>query len=143
MRVDLAPFTLVGATTRRGLLTNPLQDRFGIVQRLEFYTPDELARIVTRGAGLLDIGIDPEGALEIAGRSRGTPRIAGRLLRRVRDFATVVGGGRIDLPTAKEALDRLDVDSAGLDDMDRRFLGCMAENYGGGPVGVETWLLPV
>ena len=138
VRVDLAPFTLVGATTRRGLLTNPLQDRFGIVQRLEFYTPDELARIVTRGAGLLDIGVDPEGALEIAGRSRGTPRIAGRLLRRVRDFATVVGGGRIDLPTAKAALDRLDVDSAGLDDMDRRFLGCMAENYGGGPVGVET-----
>ena len=138
VRVDLSPFTLVGATTRRGLLTNPLQDRFGIVQRLEFYSPQDLAKIVTRGAGLLQIGIEPQGALEIAGRSRGTPRIAGRLLRRVRDFATVVGGGRIDVATARAALDRLDVDAAGLDDMDRRFLSCIAENYGGGPVGVET-----
>ena len=138
VRVDLSPFTLVGATTRRGLLTNPLQDRFGIVQRLEFYAPDELAHIVTRGAKLLGVAIQAEGALEIAGRSRGTPRIAGRLLRRVRDFAMVMGGGGIDLATARAALDRLDVDAAGLDDMDRRFLQCMAENYGGGPVGVET-----
>lgn len=138
VRVDLSPFTLVGATTRRGLLTNPLQDRFGIVQRLEFYAPDELAHIVTRGAKLLGVAIQAEGALEIAGRSRGTPRIAGRLLRRVRDFAMVMGEGGIDLATARAALDRLDVDAAGLDDMDRRFLQCMAENYGGGPVGVET-----
>ena len=138
VRVDLSPFTLVGATTRRGLLTNPLQDRFGIVQRLEFYAPDELAHIVTRGAKLLGVAIQAEGALEIAGRSRGTPRIAGRLLRRVRDFAMVMGGGGIDLATARAALDRLDVDAAGLDEMDRRFLQCMAENYGGGPVGVET-----
>ena len=115
VRVDLSPFTLVGATTRRGLLTNPLQDRFGIVQRLEFYAPDELAHIVTRGAKLLGVAIQAEGALEIAGRSRGTPRIAGRLLRRVRDFAMVMGGGGIDLATARAALDRLDVDAAGLE----------------------------
>lgn len=138
VRIDLKPFTLVGATTRSGLLTRPLRDRFGIPVRLEFYSPEELVAIVRRGAGVLGTPITPEGALEIARRSRGTPRVAGRLLRRVRDFATVAKRLPVDAFVADAALARLEVDKRGLDSMDRRYLSTMAENYGGGPVGVET-----
>ncbi len=138
VRIDLPPFTLVAATTRSGLITTPLRDRFGIPLRLVFYEPDELEAIVRRGATVLNIDLAPDGAAEIARRARGTPRIAGRLLRRVRDFSAVAGGGRITRAAADAALQRLEVDALGLDAMDRRFLRCLAENYGGGPVGVET-----
>jgi len=138
VRIDLQPFTLIGATTRSGLISTPLRDRFGIPLRLQFYSPEELVGIVQRGARLLGIDMSEDGALEIAKRSRGTPRVAGRLLRRVRDFATVAGRSMVDALAADAALNRLDVDHAGLDNMDRRYLSCIAENYGGGPVGVET-----
>ena len=138
VRIDLPPFTLVGATTRQGLLTTPLRDRFGIPVRLNFYTVPELERVVTRGAGLLGIGMDPDGAREIARRARGTPRVAGRLLRRVRDFAHVAGNGTVTLAVADDALTRLEVDSLGLDAQDRRYLHMIADIYKGGPVGVET-----
>ena len=138
VRIDLAKFTLVGATTRAGLLTTPLRDRFGIPVRLNFYTPEELVLIVERGARLLGIGMAPDGAMEIARRSRGTPRIAGRLLRRVTDFALVDGAKEITRTLADKALLRLDVDARGLDLLDRRYLKTIAENYGGGPVGIET-----
>jgi Holliday junction DNA helicase RuvB len=138
VKIDLAKFTLVGATTRAGLLTNPLRDRFGIPIRLNFYTEAELEEIVNRGARVLGVGMTADGANEIARRSRGTPRIAGRLLRRVRDFALVAGDGRIDRVIADRALGQLEVDAAGLDAMDRRYLSTIALNYGGGPVGVET-----
>lgn len=138
VKIDLAKFTLIGATTRAGLLTNPLRDRFGIPVRLNFYTEAELEEIVSRGARVLGIGISPDGANEIARRARGTPRVAGRLLRRVRDFAHVAGSDRIDRAIADKALGALEVDAAGLDAMDRRYLKTIAENYGGGPVGVET-----
>ena len=136
--IDLAKFTLVGATTRAGLLTNPLRDRFGIPIRLNFYTEAELEQIVNRGARVLGIGMSADGANEIARRSRGTPRIAGRLLRRVRDFAHVEGVAKVDRKLADKALLELEVDAAGLDAMDRRYLTTIALNYGGGPVGVET-----
>ncbi len=138
VRIDLAPFTLVGATTRAGLLATPLRDRFGIPLRLVFYTPEELLRIVARGADKLGFALAPDGAAEIARRSRGTPRIAGRLLRRVRDFALVQGSPTVDRAIADAALQRLEVDPIGLDQMDRRYLRRMAEHHGGGPVGVET-----
>jgi Holliday junction DNA helicase RuvB len=138
VKIDLSPFTLVGATTRAGLLTNPLRDRFGIPVRLNFYSEKELEEIVNRGARVLGIGIAPDGANEIARRARGTPRIAGRLLRRVRDFAHVDGAKTIDRKTADRALLALEVDGAGLDAMDHRYLKTIAENYGGGPVGVDT-----
>src|SRR5512138_2455335 len=138
VKIDLAPFTLVGATTRAGLLTNPLRDRFGIPVRLNFYTEAELEQIVNRGARVLGIGMTADGANEIARRARGTPRIAGRLLRRVRDFALVAGATTIDRAAADRALLELEVDAAGLDAMDRRYLVNIAENYGGGPVGIET-----
>jgi Holliday junction DNA helicase RuvB len=138
VKIDLAKFTLVGATTRAGLLTNPLRDRFGIPIRLNFYSEAELEQIVNRGARVLGIGMTPNGANEIARRSRGTPRIAGRLLRRVRDFASVAGDTAIDRAVADNALIALEVDAAGLDAMDRRYLTTIALNYGGGPVGVET-----
>src|SRR5689334_4871048 len=138
VKIDLAPFTLVGATTRAGLLTNPLRDRFGIPIRLNFYTAAELEAIVNRGARVLGIGLTPDGANEIARRARGTPRIAGRLLRRVRDFAAVAGATAIDRAVADKALAALEVDAAGLDAMDRRYLSTIAVNYAGGPVGVET-----
>ena len=138
VRIDLQPFTLVGATTRLGLLTTPLRDRFGIPTRLQFYTIEELDQIVTRGARLLGVPSDPEGTREIARRARGTPRIAGRLLRRVVDFALVEGDGRLTRAIADRALTRLGVDDLGLDGADRRYLLLLAENYGGGPVGVET-----
>jgi Holliday junction DNA helicase RuvB len=138
VRIDLPPFTLVGATTRSGLITTPLRERFGIPLRLEFYEPEELERIVSRGAGILGIEMSRDGAMEIARRSRGTPRVAGRLLRRVRDFAAVDGAETIDATAADAALRRLDIDERGLDSMDRRYLRNIAENYGGGPVGVET-----
>ena len=138
VRIDLPPFTLVGATTRTGLITTPLRERFGIPLRLDFYEIDELVEIVTRNAGLLDVALSADGAAEVAARSRGTPRIAGRLLRRVRDFAAVAGVETIDAGIADRALNRLEVDQRGLDSMDRRYLSCIAENYGGGPVGIET-----
>jgi len=138
VKLDLQPFTLVGATTRAGMLTNPLRDRFGIVARLEFYTPEELTRIVTRSARLLDIPIEADGALEIARRSRGTPRIANRLLRRVRDFAEVRAAGNISCEVADLALQMLDVDAMGLDVMDRKLLHCVLDKFGGGPVGVDN-----
>jgi Holliday junction DNA helicase RuvB len=138
VKIDLAPFTLVGATTRAGLLTNPLRDRFGIPIRLNFYTEAELEQIVNRGARVLGMGMTADGANEIARRARGTPRIAGRLLRRVRDFAAVAGATSIDRAVADRALGALEVDGAGLDAMDRRYLVMIAENYGGGPVGIET-----
>ena len=138
VKIDLAPFTLIGATTRAGLLTNPLRDRFGIPVRLNFYGESELEEIVNRGARVLGIGMTADGANEIARRSRGTPRIAGRLLRRVRDFAHVDGAKQIDRKTADRALAALEVDPAGLDAMDRRYLSTIANNYGGGPVGVDT-----
>lgn len=138
VRIDLAPFTLVGATTRSGLITTPLRDRFGIPLRMQFYSTQELQGIVTRAARLLGMEITDDGAHEIARRSRGTPRVAGRLLRRVRDFAAVAGHTPVDAAIADGALNRLEVDGLGLDAMDRRYLGCIAENYGGGPVGVDT-----
>jgi holliday junction DNA helicase RuvB len=138
VRIDLPRFTLVGATTRSGLVSQPLRDRFGIPLRLEFYTPEELRGIVARAARVLGLVMSEDGAGEIAARSRGTPRIAGRLLRRTRDFAAVDGVEVIDARMADIALRRLDIDARGLDTMDRRYLRCIAENYGGGPVGVET-----
>ena len=138
VRIDLPRFTLVGATTRQGLLTTPLRDRFGIPVRLNFYTVDELERVVTRAAQLLDLSIASDGAREIARRSRGTPRIAGRLLRRVRDFANVAGAAIVDAAAADRALNRLEIDALGLDAMDRRYLNMIADIYRGGPVGVET-----
>src|SRR6476646_878169 len=138
VKIELAKFTLVGATTRAGLLTNPLRDRFGIPVRLNFYTEEELEKIVNRGARVLRIGMTPDGANEIARRARGTPRIAGRLLRRVRDFASAADAASIDRKIADHALSALEVDAAGLDAMDRRYLTTIAMNYGGGPVGVET-----
>jgi holliday junction DNA helicase RuvB len=138
IKLDLPPFTLVGATTRAGLLTSPLRDRFGIVQRLEFYAIDELTEIVTRSARLMGVAADPEGAREVARRARGTPRIANRLLRRVRDFAEVRGSGHIDVGIADRALDMLHVDHHGLDHMDRRLLLAMIEKFDGGPVGVDS-----
>jgi Holliday junction DNA helicase RuvB len=138
IRIDLPPFTLVGATTRSGLITRPLRERFGIPLRLQFYEPDELELIVRRAARVLSMAITAEGAAEIARRSRGTPRIAGRLLRRVRDFAAVAGIEPVDAEAADAALTRLEVDKNGLDAMDRRYLGCIAGNYAGGPVGVDT-----
>ncbi|QCQ99856.1 Holliday junction branch migration DNA helicase RuvB [Brevundimonas sp. SGAir0440] len=138
VRIDLAPFTLVGATTRAGLLATPLRDRFGIPLRLEFYTPDELTAVVRGTARKMGAGIDEAGAREIASRARGTPRIAGRLLRRVRDFASAEGAETISKLVAARALARLEVDEAGLDSLDRRFLKALIENYGGGPVGMDT-----
>ena len=138
VRLDLPPFTLVGATTRAGMLTNPLRDRFGIVARLEFYTPEELERIVGRSAGLLNVEISGEGALEIARRARGTPRIANRLLRRVRDYAQVKAQGDISREVADAALVMLDVDAIGFDVMDRKLLLAVIEKFGGGPVGLEN-----
>ena len=138
VKLDLPPFTLIGATTRAGMLTNPLRDRFGIVSRLEFYSPAELTRIVQRSAGLLNVETSPEGAMEIASRSRGTPRISNRLLRRVRDFAQVKAQGRIDREIADAALKMLDVDRIGLDVMDRKLLLAVVEKFGGGPVGIDN-----
>jgi Holliday junction DNA helicase RuvB len=138
VRLDLPPFTLVGATTRAGMLTNPLRDRFGIVSRLEFYTPEELSRIVTRSAGLLNVRIDEQGAHEIARRSRGTPRISNRLLRRVRDYAEVKADGHVSADVADAALKMLDVDMLGFDVMDRKLLLAVLEKFGGGPVGINT-----
>ncbi|MBT4889486.1 MAG: Holliday junction branch migration DNA helicase RuvB [Rhodospirillales bacterium] len=138
VRIDLPQFTLVGATTRSGLITTPLRERFGIPMRMVFYTPEELELIVSRGAKLLDLEMTKDGAMEVARRARGTPRVAGRLLRRVRDFASVDKLGVVDVEAADASLNRLDVDAKGLDAMDRRYLHCIADNYGGGPVGVET-----
>jgi Holliday junction DNA helicase RuvB len=138
IKLDLPPFTLVGATTRAGLLTSPLRDRFGIVQRLEFYSAEELCRIIMRSAGLLEIRLEAEGAHEIASRSRGTPRIANRLLRRARDYAEVRADGIIDAEVARAALDMLKVDRSGLDHMDRRLILALIEKFDGGPVGVES-----
>ena len=138
IKLDLQPFTLVGATTRAGMLTNPLRDRFGIVARLEFYTPEELARIVKRSAGLLGTPMDEEGGFELARRSRGTPRIANRLLRRVRDYADVKGDGHITLDMANRALAMLDVDPQGFDVMDRKFLEALIHRFDGGPVGLDN-----
>lgn len=138
VRIDLPRFTLIGATTRQGLLTTPLRDRFGIPVRLNFYTVEELTSVVTRAAGLLGLAISPDGATEVARRSRGTPRIAGRLLRRVRDFAHAAGHDLVDARAADAALNRLEVDRLGLDAMDRRYLMMIADIYRGGPVGVET-----
>ena len=138
VRIELPQFTLVGATTRQGLITTPLRDRFGIPVRLNFYSVDELEQVVRRAASLLDLAITDDGAREIAARARGTPRIAGRLLRRVRDFANVDGVGEVDAKTADAALNRLEVDALGLDLMDRRYLTMIADIYKGGPVGVET-----
>lgn len=138
IRLDLPKFTLIGATTRAGQLTSPLRDRFGVIARLELYTVDELCGIIMRSAGILSIKCDGDGANEIARRSRGTPRIANRLLKRVRDFAQVIGDGVITLEVAKSALDRLEIDKLGLDAIDRRMMLAMIKNYSGGPVGVET-----
>ncbi len=138
IKLDLPPFTLVGATTRAGLLTSPLRDRFGIVQRLEFYSAEELCRIIMRSAGLLEIRLEAEGAHEIASRSRGTPRIANRLLRRARDYAEVRADGIINAEVARAALDMLKVDRSGLDHMDRRLILALIEKFDGGPVGVES-----
>ena len=138
VRIDLPPFTLIGATTRSGLITRPLRERFGIPLRMQFYTPEELQKIISRAASKLDMPLSTEGAAEIARRSRGTPRVAGRLLRRVRDFAMVDGHDVIDARAADDALMRLEVDRLGFDAMDRRYLGIITENYAGGPVGVET-----
>ncbi|MEQ8034157.1 Holliday junction branch migration DNA helicase RuvB [Xanthomonas arboricola] len=138
IKIDLPPFTLIGATTRAGLLTAPLRDRFGIVQRLEFYSPQELTRIVIRSAAILGIDCTPEGAAEIARRARGTPRIANRLLRRVRDYAQVKAAGHIDLPVAQAAMQMLKVDPEGFDELDRRMLRTIVEHFDGGPVGVES-----
>jgi len=138
VRIDLPPFTLIGATTRSGLITRPLRERFGIPLRFQFYSPEDLKQIINRAAAKLGMVLTPDGAMEIARRSRGTPRVAGRLLRRVRDFAAVDGAKSIDAKVADAALARLEVDRLGFDAMDRRYLSVIAENYGGGPVGVET-----
>ncbi|MEZ5758014.1 MAG: Holliday junction branch migration DNA helicase RuvB [Emcibacteraceae bacterium] len=138
VRIDLPPFTLVGATTRSGLLTTPLRDRFGIPTRLNFYEPEDLEKIVSRAARVLGVEMTRDGALEIARRARGTPRIAGRLLRRVSDFALVAGSGPITAEIADSALKRLEVDKRGLDAMDHKYMKCIGEHYGGGPVGIET-----
>ena len=138
LRVDLPKFTLVGATTRAGLLSSPLRDRFGMLFRLEMYSPDELGKIVERSAGILGIDTEPDGILEIARRSRGTPRIANRMLKRVRDYAQVKAGGRITRDAAREALAMLDVDELGLDKVDRNVLNCMMDKFSGGPVGLDT-----
>jgi Holliday junction DNA helicase RuvB len=138
VKIDLEPFTLVGATTRIGLLSSPLRDRFGVIFRLEFYAPEDLARIVSRSARILNVGLTEGGAMEIGQRSRGTPRIANRLLRRVRDFAMVQAVEIIDTQHARAALDRLDVDAVGLDQMDRKILTALIKHFGGGPVGVKT-----
>jgi Holliday junction DNA helicase RuvB len=138
VKIQLAPFTLVGATTRSGLITTPLRDRFGIPVRLNFYTPAELLSIVERGARVLGFALTQDGAREIAARSRGTPRIAGRLLKRVRDFAAVAKHASVDAKIADAALTRLEVDAKGLDAFDRRYLALIAETFGGGPVGIET-----
>jgi Holliday junction DNA helicase RuvB len=138
IRIDLAPFTLIGATTRAGQLSTPLRDRFGVISRLELYTPDELASIVTRSAGILGLPISHDGALEIASRSRGTPRIANRLLKRVRDFAQVKGCDIIDADIASFALTKLEIDALGLDNTDRRMLETIIKFYNGGPVGLDT-----
>ena len=138
VRIELPPFTLVGATTRSGLMTRPLRERFGIPLRMVFYEPAELETIVQRAARVLKMPLEPDGSAEIAKRSRGTPRVANRLLRRVRDFAAVAGDVGVDARVADAALTRLEVDGRGLDGMDRRYLACIAENYGGGPVGAET-----
>ena len=138
IKLDLPPFTLVGATTRAGLLTSPLRERFGVLARLEFYPPDDLKKIISRSARLLSIEIDDDGAYEIARRSRGTPRIANRLLRRVRDFAQVAGGRIVDIHAAQSALERLEVDGRGLDSMDKKLLLTIIDKFGGGPVGVDT-----
>ena len=138
IRLDLPKFTLIGATTRAGSLSAPLRDRFGVTLRLELYTPEELREIVTRSAGILDVAIEPDGAMEIARRSRGTPRIANRMLRRVRDFAQVMADGVITKDVADKALLALEVDALGLDNVDRRMLRAIIENYGGGPVGLDT-----
>ena len=138
IRLDLPPFTLVAATTKAGSLSAPLRDRFGTVERLELYSPEDLSKIVTRSAGILGIDIEPDGAIEIASRSRGTPRLANRYLKRVRDFSQVIGSGRITLEDAQLALRRMDIDELGLDNIDRRMLTTMIHNYKGGPVGLET-----
>ncbi len=138
IRLDLPKFTLVGATTRAGQLSAPLRDRFGVILRLELYTPEELAQIVTRSAGILGIDIEKYGALEIASRSRGTPRIANRLLKRARDFAQIMGNGVIDEESADHALSKMEIDNMGLDSIDRLLLSTMIKSYGGGPVGLET-----
>lgn len=138
VKIEVEPFTLVGATTRIGLLSSPLRDRFGVLLRLEFYSPEELARIVTRTARILDVPITPDGALEIGRRSRGTPRIANRLLRRVRDFSAVQGSKIVGVEEAIHALKRMDVDESGLDQMDRKLLTVLIEHYGGGPAGLKT-----
>jgi Holliday junction DNA helicase RuvB len=138
IKLDIPPFTLVGATTRAGLLTSPLRDRFGIVQRLEFYNNEDLAGIVKRSAEILKVAIDAEGAREIAGRSRGTPRISNRLLRRVRDFAEVRGDGRVSAVVAQQALDMLNVDDHGFDVMDRKLLLAIMQKFDGGPVGIDS-----
>ena len=138
VKLDLEPFTLVGATTRLGLLTSPLRDRFGCIFRIEFYTPEELGRIVERSAAILGVEVDPDGALAIGSRSRGTPRIANRLLRRVRDYALVHGDGVVTREIAESSLERLDVDPYGLDNMDRKILTLVVENFNGGPVGLKT-----
>ncbi len=138
VKIDLPAFTLVGATTRAGALTSPLRDRFGIVQRLQYYGPEDLARIVTRSAGILSLPVDPDGAMQIARRSRGTPRIANRLLRRVRDYAQVRSDGRVSNQAADEALTMLEVDELGFDGMDRRLLSVLCHHYGGGPTGLDA-----
>ncbi|MFB0516359.1 MAG: Holliday junction branch migration DNA helicase RuvB [Candidatus Neomarinimicrobiota bacterium] len=138
VQLALAPFTLIGATTRLGNLTSPLRDRFGVVLRLDFYSPDEIKEVIVRSAELLEIGVDPEAAEEIARRSRGTPRVANRILRRARDFAEVDGTGHLSVKMAKNALKRLGIDEIGLDEMDRRILTTLVNNYNGGPVGIET-----
>jgi len=138
VKLDLEPFTLVGATTRLGLLTSPLRDRFGCIFRIEFYSPEELGRIVERSANIIDVKVEPEGALSIGRRARGTPRIANRLLRRVRDYALVHGDGVVTKDIAESSLERLEVDQYGLDNMDRKILTLMVENFEGGPVGLKT-----
>jgi Holliday junction DNA helicase RuvB len=138
IRLDLKRFTLIGATTRAGQLSAPMRDRFGVILRLELYSPEELARIVKRSANILNVGIDDDGALEVASRSRGTPRIANRLLKRARDYAEVMGDGVISVENAQNALARMEIDELGLDLIDRNLLTAMIENYNGGPVGLET-----
>jgi len=138
LKIDLEPFTLIGATTRAGLLTPPLRDRFGIVLRLDYYDTESIEKIILRSAGILKVPIEPQGVKELASRSRGTPRIANRLLRRVRDFAQIKGNGVITEEIAKQALEMLQVDQAGLDEMDKRILSTIIENYRGGPVGLKT-----
>ena len=138
MKIALPPFTLIGATTRTGLLTSPLRDRFGIINRLQYYTATELTEIIRRSAAIINVKLDDEGAASIARRSRGTPRIANRLLRRVRDFAEVEGSGVIDEEISNHALERMQVDAQGLDPMDRRYLATLIEKFAGGPAGVET-----